>query len=108
VRVDDQTVENDIGEEVISYTEAAPRLSAVYDIKGNGRLLARATAGRYYRTVGLDIASREFARLSSGSNEYDQFRWNAATQRYDIFQQHVAPINTSPRRNVGPSRCSRR
>ena len=31
VRVDDQTVENDIGEEVISYTKPAPRLSAVYD-----------------------------------------------------------------------------
>jgi hypothetical protein len=52
----------------------------------------RGSLGRYYRAVALDIATREFARLSSGNNEYDQYRWNAATQRYDIFQQHVAPV----------------
>jgi hypothetical protein len=92
VRVDDQTVENDIGEEVISYTEPAPRASVVYDAGGDGRLLVRGSVGRYYRAVALDIATREFARLSSGNNEYDQFAWNAATQRYDRFQQHVAPV----------------
>ena len=92
VRVDDQVVENDVGQEVISYTEPAPRVSAVYDVGADGRLLVRATAGRYYRTVALDIATREFARLPSGNNEYDQFAWNPATQRYDRFQQHVAPI----------------
>ncbi len=92
LRVEDQSVENDVGEEVISYTEPAPRGSVVYDASGDGRLLVRGTLGRYYRSVALDIATREFARLSSGNNEYDQFAWNPATQRYDRFQQHVSPI----------------
>jgi hypothetical protein len=92
LRIDDQVVENDVGEEVVSYTEPAPRMSAVYDVGAEGRLLVRATAGRYYRTVALDIATREFARLPSGNNEYDQFAWNVATGLYDRFQQHVAPI----------------
>jgi hypothetical protein len=92
VRVDDQVVENDVGEEVVSYTATAPRLSAVYDVGADGRLLVRATTGRYYRTVALDIATREFARLPNGANEYDQFAWNAATQRYDRFQQRVSPL----------------
>jgi hypothetical protein len=91
VRVDDQVVHNDVGEEVVSYTEPAPRMSAVWDAGADGRLLVRATAGRYYRTVALDIATREFARLPSGNNEYDQFAWNPATERYDGFQQHVTP-----------------
>src|SRR4030095_15251370 len=51
VRVDDQTVKKDVGEEVISYTKPAPRVSAAYDIHADGKLLARATAGRYYRSV---------------------------------------------------------
>jgi hypothetical protein len=102
VRVDDQTVENDIGEEVIAYTEWAPRASAVYDIHADGRLLARATAGRYYRNVGVDIATREFARLASGANEYDQYLWNSATQRYDRFQQHIAPINEAQIPDLDP------
>jgi hypothetical protein len=92
VRVDDQTIENDIGEEVISYTEPAPRASVVYDAGGDGRLLVRGSVGRYYRAVALDIATREFARLPSGNNDYDVYQWNAVTQRYDRFQQHVSPI----------------
>jgi hypothetical protein len=92
VRVDDLGIENDVGEEVASYTEPAPRLSVVYDVAADGRLLLRATAGRYFRTIALDIATREFARLSNGANEYDQFAWNPSTELYDRFQQRVTPI----------------
>ena len=89
LRLDDQLVENEIGEDVASYTKVAPRLSAVYDVHGDGRILARATAGRYYSSISLALA-RTFARLSSGSNEYDEFAWNAVTQRYDRFLRHQA------------------
>ena len=60
--------------------------------EGLGRVLLRASAGRYYRGVALDIATREFARRPSGNNEFDQFAWNPSTGLYDRFQQHVAPV----------------
>jgi hypothetical protein len=93
VRVDQQTTENDVGEEVDDSTEWAPRLAAVYDLNGNGRLLARASIGRYYQNIGLDFALREYSRLPTGTSSFDEFNWNPATRRYDIFRTHVAPGN---------------
>ena len=47
VRYEDQQHENDLGDEVLSSEDFTPRLAAIYDFGGNGKLLAKATAGRY-------------------------------------------------------------
>jgi hypothetical protein len=85
VRMDNQAFDNDAGQEIISSTDFAPRLAATYDTKGDGTFLIKATAGRYYQVVGQDIFNREFATLPNGQNQSTLFRWNANTQRYDIF-----------------------
>ena len=92
LRLDGQTIDNSQGTQVNDSTEVAPRVSAVYDVNGNGRLLLRGTAGRYYREIPLDIVHREFTPVPNGLNFYNQFGWNPATQRYDIFQRRFQPV----------------
>ena len=92
LRLDGQTIDNSLGTQVNDSTEVAPRVSAVYDVNGNGRLLLRGTAGRYYREIPLDIVHREFTPVPNGLNFYNQFGWNPATQRYDIFQRRFQPV----------------
>ena len=102
LRADDQTVENDVGEQVNSFTVVAPRLSAVYDVGADGKLLLHATAGRYYRTIALDIATREFGRLPNGTDIYDEYAWNPATLRYDRFLRRSAPASDTAIQAVDP------
>jgi hypothetical protein len=92
VRLDEQKQENEIGEEAVSYTKWAPRLALVYDVAGTGRLLLKGFAGRYYQIINQDFVSAEFGRLPNGRNLFDEFGWNAATQRYDIFVRRVVPV----------------
>ena len=89
LRQDNQDIDNDLGEQVMSYDKVVPRLSAVYDINADGKMLVRASAGRYYDYIGLGIVQSELAAGANGFNVYNQFGWNPATQRYDIFQRRV-------------------
>ena len=96
LRLDRQRLENDVGETVNSHTKLAPRTAASYDVKGDGRLVLRATAGRHYRSIPLDIATREFGRLPNGANVFDEFAWNPASGRYDRFlRRSSAPLDTA-------------
>ncbi|HUE96187.1 MAG TPA: hypothetical protein VMN39_05985, partial [Longimicrobiaceae bacterium] len=99
---DDQSAENDLGEEAISWTKIAPRLGVVYDVEGSGRLLLKASAGRYYQIVNQDLVNDEFARLPSGANLFDRFLWNPATQRYDRFDRRVVPALDTAIQEVDP------
>jgi hypothetical protein len=92
VRMDSQAFDNDAGTEIISATDYAPRLAATYDAKGDGRVLLKATAGRYYQVVGQDIFNREYATKPNGTNQSTLFNWNAATQRYDIQVSRTVPL----------------
>ena len=85
-----------------SFTVVAPRLSAVYDVEADGELLLHATAGRYYRTIALDIATREFGRLPNGADVYDEYAWNPATLRYDRFLRRSAPASDTAIQAVDP------
>ena len=102
VRADQQTIDNDIGERVNEYTEFVPRVSAVYDVKADGSILLRGTLGRYYHAIGMGIVLQEFSRQNNGENIYDQFLWNAATQRYDRFQRRVEPTFDQAIQNIDP------
>ncbi len=91
LRLDDQGLQETTQEEILSYTEVVPRLSVVYDVNSDGKLLVRGTAGRYYHQIALNVVNAEFTSENSGTNTYDQFGFNRATGLYDRFQRHVEP-----------------
>ena len=63
----------------------------VYDVGGNGKLLIKATAGRYVTQVPQDFLNQEFASLPNGANAFDEYLWNSATLRYDLFNRRQLP-----------------
>jgi hypothetical protein len=92
VRMDDQAFDNDAGAEVNSSTDFAPRLGATFDLDGEGTMLLKANAGRYYQVSGQDIFNREYATKPNGTNQFTQIRWNTQTQRYDGQRQSTVPV----------------
>ena len=102
VRYDEQWIENDIMERVNEYGEWAPRASVVYDIKADGKMLVRGSAGRYYHNIGLGIVFQEFTRGNNGENFSSQFLWNPATQLYDRFQRRVEPSSSDDVAGIEP------
>ncbi len=91
LRQDTQDINNNIGQKVMDYQKVAPRLSAVYDINSDGRMLVKASAGRYYDYIGLGVVFTEFTAGANGENAYTQYGWNPETALYDIFQRRVEP-----------------
>ncbi len=91
VRLDEERMWNDVGRQVDDSSDVAPRLTAVYDVKADGKLLVRASVGSYYQNLGLDFAFREFSELPTGQQAFTEYNWNPATQRYDRFRTTVAP-----------------
>ena len=70
------------------------RAAAGRDLRRRGQRhdAGQGHAGRYYQVTGLDIFSREYATKPNGTNLFTQYRWNAATRSYDIFQQRSVPV----------------
>jgi hypothetical protein len=87
VRMDDQSFDNDAGTEVHSSTDFAPRLAATYDLSGEGKMLLKATAGRYYQVAGQDLFNENYATKPNGQNVFTEIAWNRETQRYDGAQR---------------------
>jgi outer membrane receptor protein involved in Fe transport len=102
LRYDDQALDNDVGTEVASVGELVPRVAAVYDVHEDGKLLIKANAGRYLQTFNQDTASREFSQLPTGTNIFDRYLWNPATQRYDRFQRRQTPAANAAISDIDP------
>jgi hypothetical protein len=101
LRLDNQKHENDVGNVTVDSTDIAPRLAAVYDVRGDATLLVSATAGRY--TYQLPQGwSAKFGTTPAGRDFYDQFGWNPATQAYDIYQRSVLPPGAEDITQVDP------
>jgi hypothetical protein len=69
-----------------------PRLAATYDFGGDGKMLLKATAGRYYQVTGQDIINEEYATKPNGTNQFTQYRWNPATLQYNGAIQRTVPL----------------
>ncbi len=95
VRYDAETIDNDVGTRVHDSEDIAPRLSVVYDVNADGKLLVRGSVGRFYQNIGLDFAFREFSVLPTGSQSYDRFDWNKKTLRYDKFKFSRSPAGVT-------------
>ncbi len=100
LRLEDQELYDNLGVLVNDYSELAPRLTAVYDMRGAGELLLRGTAGRYYNLFLLQLPLGQFFQGATGRNIYDQFLYNPVSGAYDTFQRTV---NTSVDREAGAS-----
>jgi hypothetical protein len=90
VRMDDQAHKNDVGQEVMSSRDFAPRVAATFDVTGDSTLLLSGTAGRYYAQVELAWAAA-FNQLPTQRLHYQQFRYNLNTGMYDIPIREVTP-----------------
>ncbi len=88
LRLEGQSMDNNLGEQVNDYDELAPRLSVVYDVKGDGNLLVRGTAGRYLNLFNMGL-SDDFDQGSNGTNTRQVFDWNPVTQEYDILVSSI-------------------
>ncbi len=91
VRMDDQAFDNDAGTTVHSSTDFAPRLAATYDFGGDGKMLLKATAGRYFQVAGQDSSTRitqpsrtapTCSRSSSGTRRRSSY--NGAQRRQNL------------------------
>jgi hypothetical protein len=102
VRLEDQAHEDDRGREVIGSTDLVPRAAMVYDVGGEGRLLIKATGGRYVTQIPQDFLNQEFSSLPNGANAFDEFLWNPGTQRYDRFNRRQLPALRATIEDVEP------
>lgn len=96
LRLDAQDHANDVGEEATSPSDMAPRLAAIYDIRGDGRTLLKGTLGRTYQLIGTHIVNGFMSRLPNGANAFHQYAYNRGTQLYDRFQFTAIPSNRTP------------
>ena len=62
----------------------APRLSATYDLAGDGKSLITGSYGRYYASI-IQGFSDAFAQVAQQTN-YDNYVWNGTTF---VFQNRV-------------------
>ena len=73
LRLEDQQHENDIGRTVIDSTDPSPRLTAVYDIKGDGKMLLTGAASRLYTVFPLEMVNSYLLDEWNGFNAQDIF-----------------------------------
>lgn len=73
-RYEQQSGSSDVGNTTLDSAVVAPRLSASYDLFGDGRTVAQATAGRFYQSV-IQSFSDAFAEVPQQTN-YDLFQWD--------------------------------
>jgi len=90
LRADKQQHWTDVGVVTVDTTDLAPRLAAVYDVKGDSRLLVSATDNRFVIQVPQNW-TQQWNETPSGLNYYDQYNWNPATQAYDMYDPARSP-----------------
>lgn len=96
VRIDHQTSTSDLAKTVIDATNVAPRLSANYDVMGDGKTLVSAGYGRYYQFLIQNIADSIFSGVPQEVNK-DVFLWDGTQFVFDhsvIVGGNAQPINS--------------
>ena len=67
-RWEEQTLRNDRGRDVIDSRDLSPRLSAVYDVGGNGRQLVSLSAGRFYNQTPQNLVNTNLQEDWTGAS----------------------------------------
>ncbi len=83
-RLEKQTGESDLGADTVDTFKIAPRLSASYDISGDGKTIVNGSYGRFYTGV-IQSFSDGFANVPQQQN-YDNYVWNGSDY---VFQNSI-------------------
>ena len=115
VRADIQTAKSDLNNTVVDTTNIAPRLSASYDIQGNGKTIASVGYGRYYEFLAQTIADSIYTGVPQETNS-DVFAWNGSDWEFaypirvggndqpvnpDLKPSHVDEFNVALQQQLG-------
>jgi hypothetical protein len=84
LRWEKQTGSSDIGAQTVNTNVLAPRLSAAYDLSGDGKSLVTGSFGRYFASI-IQGFSDSFANVPQQDN-YDVFLWNGSSY---VFSRSV-------------------
>lgn len=84
LRWERQTGSSDVGEATVDTSMLAPRVSATYDLAGDGNSLITGSYGRYYGAI-IQSFSDAFAEIAQQTN-YNNFVWNGSAF---VFQNRV-------------------
>ena len=84
LRWERQTGASDVGDATVDTSVIAPRLSATYDLTGDGNTLVTGSYGRYYASI-VQGFSDSFAQVAQQTN-YDNYVWNGSAF---VFQNRV-------------------
>ena len=100
VRFERQTGSSDLGVDTVGTTSIAPRLSASFDLAGDGKRLLTGSYGRYYAGI-IQGFSDAFAGVPQQAN-YDNFAWNGSAY---VFSNSVRVGGSSfqPNSDLEPS-----
>lgn len=96
LRYEKQTGESDLGAGTVDASTISPRLSASFDLSGDGKNLVVGSIGRFYQGI-IQSFSDSFGGIPQQTN-YDNFVWNGSAY---VFQNSVRvggsdfPPNTS-------------
>ncbi len=99
VRADNQVHKNAEGVTVLDTTDWVPRLSASYDVSGDGSMLLNASAGRYILQMPQMWALRFSEAMHPG--QYEVWLWDWATwSGYDTYSYtfgfQLDPVEVAP------------
>ena len=88
LRYEKETSKNDLGNKVLDTSALAPRLSASFDLLGNGNTLLLGTAGRFYQSVVLNFAD-QYAAVPQQTN-YHLYIWDPASKKFVFDSDNIA------------------
>ena len=85
VRYDETAMMNNEDLQVIQFQRFQPRISAAYDVTGDGKTVARANYGQFYHEPGLTIIRGLDTNVYSAISR--QYSWSAANQSWTFVRQ---------------------
>src|SRR5262249_31899857 len=78
--------------DVVKWNTAGPRISAIFDLTGDGKTAAKASAGRYYYI--LSTGGRGVSNVNRNANYSETYGWNDANgnRPFDLREQTGPPL----------------
>jgi len=78
--------------DVVKWNTAGPRVSAVFDLSGDGKMAAKASAGRYYYV--LSTGGGGVSNVNRNGNYSETYTWadRNADKRFQVGEQTGTPV----------------
>ena len=78
--------------DVVKWNTAGPRVSAIFDVTGDGRTAAKASAGRYYYI--LSTGGGGVTQVNKNGSYSETYSWNDANadHRFQVGEQFGTPV----------------